>query len=99
MGAIYNPHEIGEAIYNNCPKWSSHPHLHLSLNGGVRWGTTNDFTASLLHFFFLSVLHCHLGLDQFQACPFLGAGFPPLFQSALSSSPFDLALQDGFGQT
>ena len=32
-----------------------------------RWGTTDDFTTSFLHF---SVLHCPLGLGELQACPF-----------------------------
>ena len=33
------------------------------------------------------------------ACPFLDVVFPPLPLSALSSSPFHCALQEGFGQT
>ena len=45
------------------------------------------------------VLHCPLGLDELQACPFPDVVFPPLPLSALSSSPFHCALQDGFGQT
>ena len=45
------------------------------------------------------VLHCPLGLAEFQACPFPDVVFPPLPLSALSSSPFHCALQDGFGQT
>ena len=45
------------------------------------------------------VLHCPLGLAALQACPFSDVVFPPLLLSALSSSPFDCALQDGFGQT
>ena len=32
-------------------------------------------------------------------CPFHDVVFPPLLLSALSSSPFHCALQDGFGQT
>ena len=44
------------------------------------------------------VLHCPLGLAELQACPFPDVVFPPLL-SALSSSPFHCALQDGFGQT
>ena len=44
------------------------------------------------------ILHCHLGLGELQACPFPDV-FPPLPLSALSSSPFHRALQDGFGQT
>ena len=45
------------------------------------------------------VLHCPLGLCKLQACPFPDVVFPPLPLSALSSSPFHCALQDGFGQT
>ena len=69
------------------------PH-HLSLYREGRWGTTDDFTTS-----FFPVLHCPLGLGELQACPFPDAVFPPLPLSALSSSPFHCALQDGFGQT
>ena len=71
--------------------------LYLSLNLGGRWCTTDDFTTSFLHLF--SVLHCPLGLCELRACPFPDVVFPPLFLSALSSSPFHCALQDGFGQT
>ena len=46
-----------------------------------------------------SFLHCPLGLGEFQACPFADVVSPPLLLSALSSSPFHCALQDGFGQT
>ena len=45
------------------------------------------------------VLHCPLGLGEFQACPFLDVVFPPLFLFVSSSSPFHCALQAGFGQT
>ena len=45
------------------------------------------------------VLHCHLGLGELQACPFPDVVFPPFPLSALSSSPFHCALQDGCGQT
>ena len=48
---------------------------------------------------FPPVLHCHLGLAEHHACPFPDVVFPPLPLSALSSSPFHCALQDGFGQT
>ena len=46
-----------------------------------------------------SVLHRPLGLSKLLARPFPDVVFPPLFLSALSSSPFYCALQDGFGQT
>ena len=45
------------------------------------------------------VLHCPLGLGELQACQFPFVVFPPHPLSALSSSPFQCALQDGFGQT
>ena len=48
---------------------------------------------------FSPVLHCLLGLGNLPACPFPDVVFPPLSPSALSSSPFHCALQDGFGQT
>ena len=72
-------------------------HHHQSLNREGRWGTTGDFATSFLHFF--PVLHCPLGLAELQTCPFPNVVFPPLPLSALSSSPFHCALQDGFGQT
>ena len=46
-----------------------------------------------------SVLRCPLGVGELQARPFPDVVFPPLPLSALSSSPFHCALQDGFGQT
>ena len=80
-------------------KWAptlsvSHLSSHLSLNREDRWGTTDDFTASFLHFF--PVLHCRQGLGELQACPFPGVVFPPLPLSVLSSSPFHYALQDSW---
>ena len=45
---------------------------------------------------FFPVLHCPLGVGKLQACPFPEVVFPPLPLSALSSSPFHCALQDGF---
>ena len=67
-------------------------HHHLSLNYEGRWGATDDFATSFLHF---PVLYCPLGLGELQACPFPDVIFPPLPLSALSSSPFHCALQDG----
>ena len=46
---------------------------------------------------FSPVLHCPLGLRKLQACAFHDVVFQPLPLSALSSSPFRCALQDGFG--
>ena len=60
--------------------------------GHHRW-FCNQFSS------FSPVLHCPLGLAELQACPFPGVVFPPLPLSALSSSLFHCALQDGFGQT
>ena len=71
-------------------------HHYQSLNREGRWGTTEDFTTSFLHF---SVFHCPLGLGELQACPFPDVVFPPLPLSAWSSSPFHCVLQDGFGKT
>ena len=69
-------------------------HHHQSLNREGRWGTTDDFATSFLHF------PCSpLEPADLQACPFPDVVFPPLPLSALSSSPFHCALQDGFGQT
>ena len=48
---------------------------------------------------FFPVFHCPLGLSELQACPFPNVVFPHLPLSALSSSPFHCALQDGFGKT
>ena len=45
------------------------------------------------------VFHCLLGLGELQSCPFPDVVFPFLPLSALSSSPFHCALQDGFGQS
>ena len=45
------------------------------------------------------VLHCPLGLCELPVCPFLEGVFPPLPLSALCSSTFHCASQDGFGQT
>ena len=67
------------------------------LNRRGHWGTTDGFTTSFLHFF--SVFHCPLGLGELQAYPFPDVIFAHIFLSALFSSPFHCALQDGFGQT
>ena len=53
-----------------------HYHHHQSLNRKGRWGTTDDFATSFLHFF--PVLRCPLGLGELQACPFHDVVFPPL---------------------
>ena len=71
-------------------------HLHLCLKRGLL-GTTNDFTTSLLQF--LDLFLCTLELVELQARPFPDVVFQPLLLSALSSSPFHCALQDGFDQT
>ena len=69
---------------------------HLSLNHKGRWAPQmiSQAVSSIL-----PVLHCPLGLGEVQACPFPDVVFPPLPLSALSSSLFHCALQDGFGQT
>ena len=73
------------------------PHHHLPCNREGFWGTKDDFTTGFPPFF--SVLHCPLRLGELQACPFPDVVLPPLPLSALSSSPFHCALQDGFWQT
>ena len=45
-----------------------------------------------------SVLHYPLGLGELQAYPFPDVVFPALLLTALSSSPFHCASQDGSGQ-
>ena len=70
---------------------------HLSLNHEGRLGTTADLATSLLHFPLFST--ASLGPGELQACPYPDVVFPPLPLSALSSSPFHRALQNGFGQT
>ena len=75
-------------------------HLDLPLNYGGHLGTTDDSTASFLH---ISLFSTAL-LDLVNSRPVHSPDvvFPPLFEvflSALSSSPFYFALQDGFDQT
>ena len=73
-----------------------HHHHHQSLNREGRWATTDDLQPV---FSIFPVLRCPLGLAELEAYPFPDVVFPPLPLSALSSSPFHCALQDGFGQT
>ena len=80
-----------QSVFKHCH------HHHLSLNCDGHLGTTNDFTNHFPKFF--PVFHCLLELGELQACPVHDIVFPPLPLSALSSSPFHCALQDGFGQT
>ena len=75
--------------------WSSSSSSIPSLRGSLehhRW-FCNQFSP------FFPVLHCPLRLAELQACPFHDVVFQSLPPSALSSSPFHCALQDGFGQT
>ena len=92
-------HQTRQADVQIFEKFSPHQALssHLPLNREGRWGTTDDFATSILHF--VPVLHCPLGLGELQACPFPDVVFPPLPLSALSSSPFHCGLHDGFSQT
>ena len=73
-----------------------HHHHHLSLNREGHWGTTDDFPTSFSIF-----PHSPLpsGIWQTPGLSIPDVVFPPLPLSALSSSPFHCALQDGFGQT
>ena len=71
--------------------------LHLSLNHGGRWGTTDDFTTSFPNFLLFSTALWDLANSR------------PVHSLMLSSHlffcllcllfPFHCALQDGFGQT
>ena len=74
---------------------SIHHNHYQSLNREGRWGTTDDFATSFLHFpcFPLPSGACRTpGLSIPWCC------LPTLFPlSTLSSSPFHCALQDGFG--
>ena len=71
------------------------PHLHLSLNRrGRRWGTTDVFTISFLHFSLFSTALWDLANSRPVHSLMLSSY---LFLSALSSFPFHCALQDGFG--
>ena len=75
---------------------------HLSLNREGRWGTRDDFETSflLLSLFFTALWN--LANPRPVHSPFFFLFFffsPPLPLSALSSSPFQWALRDGFGKT
>ena len=64
--------------------------LHLSLKAGVVGAPQMISQPFFYHDFtpFCYALYCPLGLGELQACPLPDVVFPPLFQSALSSSPF-----------
>ena len=70
-------------------------HLHLSLNCGGRWGTTDDFTASFLQFsLFSTALRSFANSRPVHSF----IVFPPFYWFALSPPPpLHCALQDGFG--
>ena len=63
-----------------------------------RWGTKNDFTTRFLHFPLFSIALWDL-VNSRPVHSFSDVVFLPLLLSALSSSPFHYALQDGFGKT
>ena len=75
---------------SSCAYAIHHYHHHLSLNREGRWWFCNQFPP------FFPVLHCPLGLGEFQAYPFPDVVFPRLTLSALSScmhrSPVTLLL-------
>ena len=75
----------------------THGHLQLSLNRKGRWGTTDDFTTSLLHFPMFSTALWDL-VNSRPVHSLMLSSHLFLLLSALSSSPFHCALQDGFGQ-
>ena len=78
---------------------SLHSHHHPTINPLTARVVGAPQMISQPVFFLFPVLHCPLGPAELQACPFPDVVFPPLPLSALPSSPFHCALQDGFGQT
>ena len=75
----------------------NHHHHHQSLNRKGRWGTTDYSAISFLHFSLFST--ALWDLPNSRPVHFAAVVVPPLPLSALSSSPFHCAFQDGFGQT
>ena len=86
-----------EGTFNFCVLRVSFLHLHPSLNREGRWGTTGDVTASFLQFSLFSTALWDLANSR--PVPFPGSVFPPLPLSALSSSAFHCASQNGLGHT
>ena len=70
-------------------------HHHQSLNREGQWGTKYDFATSFLHFSLFSTAFWDLPTSR----PVHSLMLSSHLLSALSSSPFHCALQDGFGQT
>ena len=68
-----------------CLHQHHHHHHHQSLNHEGRWGTTDDFTTSFLHFCLFSTALWDFA--ELQACPFPDVVFPPLPLYALSPPP------------
>ena len=60
---------------------------------GGRWGTIDDFTTSLLHFF---LLDCLLVPGKLQVCPFPDVVFPPHFAVCLVFFPLSLCVAGWF---
>ena len=81
-----------ETKNQNAQKVRQYHHLSLNREGRNHKWFHNQYPP------FFSVLNCPLGLGELQACPFPDV-FRALLLSAVSSSPFLCALQDGFGQT
>ena len=75
----------------------SHISFHLSLNREGHWGAPQMISQPVFPIFSLFPIALW-DLANIQACPDPDVVFPPLPLSALSSSPFHCALQDGFGQ-
>ena len=71
--------------------------LHLSLNRGGQWGTTDDFKTSFLCFFLFSTALWDLANSRPVHSLMLSSHL--FLLSALSSSSVHCALQGGFGQT
>ena len=81
------------------PRMNCHYHLIMCPSTAGVVGTPQMTSEPVSSIFFFSVLQCPLELGELKACPFHGVVFLPLFLSALSSSPFQCAMKDGFGQT
>ena len=81
----------------SCFQVHHHHHHHISLKCEGRLGTTGDFATSFLYFPLFST--ALLDLVNSRPVHSLVLSSPPLSLSALSSSSFRCAVQDGCGET
>ena len=89
----------GTLAYSNSHMARMFYHHHQSLNHMGHWGTKDNFATSFLHFSLFSTALWDLANLRSLHSLMLSAHLFFSFLSALSSSPFRCALQDGFGQT